>query len=98
LIDALNGQGYRGSFDYVFVPKDTKKGVTRGGSIAFVNFSRASVAEDFCQRFHHDTLPGVSLPETRLEVLPANVQGFKANFDLRLNNLRFERGLSRCLF
>ncbi|CAK0896676.1 unnamed protein product [Prorocentrum cordatum] len=93
LVEVLNGSGCRSSFDFVFVPKDTKRGIVRGGSIAFVNFSNATAARDFCQRFHQSTLPGVSLPGVRLDVSPSNVQGFQANLDLRMMSEHHRKGL-----
>jgi len=78
-IAALNAIGFEGQFDFVHVPMDMKRRKNRG--ILFVNFVEPPTAEAMYQSFHHQTMPGVSMPNKALEITPAYVQGFQENFD-----------------
>jgi hypothetical protein len=84
LMSSLDKTGFLGLYDLTYVPLDIKRRKNRG--IAFVNFLNAAAAEMFYQKFHCRELATVSQGEGKgLEITPAYVQGFEANFARRLD-------------
>eukprot|EP00928_Gymnodinium_smaydae_P008975 TRINITY_DN13312_c0_g1_i1.p1 TRINITY_DN13312_c0_g1~~TRINITY_DN13312_c0_g1_i1.p1 ORF type:complete len:311 (+),score=38.33 TRINITY_DN13312_c0_g1_i1:58-990(+) len=74
--DELRKAGFEGLFDYVYVPINAGRGTSKG--YAFANFLDASTAYSFKEHFDGRKLdiPG---GVKRLEVIPANLQGFTQN-------------------
>eukprot|EP00928_Gymnodinium_smaydae_P090932 TRINITY_DN7463_c0_g1_i1.p1 TRINITY_DN7463_c0_g1~~TRINITY_DN7463_c0_g1_i1.p1 ORF type:complete len:337 (-),score=51.02 TRINITY_DN7463_c0_g1_i1:490-1500(-) len=74
--DELHQAGFVNSFDYVYVPVNTKRGTCKG--YAFLNFVDVATAYMFKQKFDGRLMdvPGAVKP---LEVIPANKQGFSEN-------------------
>jgi hypothetical protein len=82
LIRELNGAGFSGHYDFLYMPMDLRRNVNRGS--AFINFISPEVAERFYLAYHdkHLRTLGGDTPENDrkvLNVLPADVQGFEQN-------------------
>jgi hypothetical protein len=76
---ALDTCGFKGLYDFVYVPIDVKRGKNR--NIAFVNFKDPATAERFYSAFHNQKMTSVSCAQGKyLEVTPAYIQGFEENF------------------
>eukprot|EP00928_Gymnodinium_smaydae_P078502 TRINITY_DN6258_c0_g3_i1.p1 TRINITY_DN6258_c0_g3~~TRINITY_DN6258_c0_g3_i1.p1 ORF type:complete len:331 (+),score=24.78 TRINITY_DN6258_c0_g3_i1:66-995(+) len=76
IIEELNKSGFEKLFDYVYMPLNVRRGTGKG--YAFVNFLDAYTAYRFKEHFDGllmDVLGGVK----RLEVIPANLQGYSQN-------------------
>lgn len=74
VLTVLNATGYRGKFDFLYVPKDFHRFEWNG--YAFVNFRNSKAGADFAERWNLKQWPGM---QHVIEVKPAKVQGLKAN-------------------
>jgi hypothetical protein len=80
LIDQLMACGFVGTYDYVYVPVNTRTDRIRG--YAFINFVHSDFAWAFKQRYEADLAPFQNVEATgkRLQVTPAALQGLEANY------------------
>jgi hypothetical protein len=76
LMREINGAGFLGRFDFIFLPKDPRSKGNRG--FAFCNFDSPQSAELFYQTYHGKKLRNFASDKV-VEVVPADVQGFEGN-------------------
>eukprot|EP00416_Gambierdiscus_australes_P035188 CAMPEP_0171111702 /NCGR_PEP_ID=MMETSP0766_2-20121228/76241_1 /TAXON_ID=439317 /ORGANISM="Gambierdiscus australes, Strain CAWD 149" /LENGTH=232 /DNA_ID=CAMNT_0011573727 /DNA_START=75 /DNA_END=768 /DNA_ORIENTATION=- len=77
LLEELDRRGFAGRYDFCHLPMEFHTGRNKG--FAFVNFVDAEVARSFQATVHESCRWGAELLERALRVVPAEVQGFKAN-------------------
>lgn len=75
LIESIDRCGFTGKYDFVHLPKDTKKGGNLG--FGFVNFKDPVMASRFRVDFENYSFGG----DKRIQLAPARVQGLKANLE-----------------
>ncbi|CAK0872323.1 unnamed protein product [Prorocentrum cordatum] len=66
-------------FNSAHVPMGMKRRKKRGS--LFISIIDPATADAMYQSSHRQTMPGVSLAGKTLEITPADVQGFKENFE-----------------
>jgi hypothetical protein len=76
LMREINGAGFLGHFDFLYLPMDPRSKVNRG--FAFCNFDSAESAKRFFKLFHRKKLRHFSSDKV-VEVVPADIQGFDGN-------------------
>merc|ERR1719160_1736619 len=83
LMEGLNQQGFKGQYDYLYLPLDRENRCNMG--YAFVNFTRSQYADQFFAQFNQrlatDCLPGSLRSEKVCEVCYARIQGREGNLD-----------------
>lgn len=77
-LEEVESRGFKGLFDFVYLPHDFKKGSHVG--FGFINFLKDENALDFVKEFHglylDDQMREAGKP---LRIHPASVQGYEAN-------------------
>eukprot|EP00928_Gymnodinium_smaydae_P086975 TRINITY_DN7134_c0_g2_i1.p1 TRINITY_DN7134_c0_g2~~TRINITY_DN7134_c0_g2_i1.p1 ORF type:complete len:294 (-),score=34.72 TRINITY_DN7134_c0_g2_i1:694-1575(-) len=73
----LDNSGFQDLYDYVYVPVNTVRGTSKG--YAFVNFVDDCAAFKFKLRFDGRLMDAIPGGNRRVEVLPANLQGYAEN-------------------
>lgn len=73
LMNELNSAGFEGTYDFFYLPPDTRNWGNRG--FAFINFLSAESAKAFYSKYHGHKLKNFETT-TPIAVLPADVQGF----------------------
>mmetsp|Transcript_11025 Transcript_11025/g.22791 ORF Transcript_11025/g.22791 Transcript_11025/m.22791 type:complete len:241 (-) Transcript_11025:41-763(-) len=76
LMQQLSAGGFRGMFDFIYVPADSRKRKNRG--IGFVNFTSKMAADAFYQQFHGTKSKHLT-DAKEIFVTPADVQGYEKN-------------------
>lgn len=74
LMNEINGVGFDGTYDFFYLPIDTRNHGNRG--FGFVNFLSAVLAEEFYRKYHGQKLKHFEAT-TPIAVMPADVQGFE---------------------
>jgi len=77
LLEALDARGFRGLYNFFYLPVDFKNGCNMG--YAFINFVNHEAADMFMSAFKGYQLPAKSTKVC--DVCWARVQGFKANIE-----------------
>jgi RNA recognition motif-containing protein len=77
LLDAIDSRGFRGLYNFFYLPVDFKNGCNMG--YAFINFVNHDAADMFMSAFKGYQLPAKSTKVC--DVCWARVQGFKANVE-----------------
>lgn len=98
LMREINGAGFLGRFDFIYLPMDPRSKANRG--FAFCNFDCPQNAELFYQTYHGKKLRHFASDKV-VEVVPADVQGFEDNAEHYLSaraNGRIRSSHSRPLF
>jgi hypothetical protein len=76
LIREINGHGFSGKYDFIYLPMDQRSHANRG--FAFVNFFTADIAMQFYTTFEGNALRHFEA-ELKIAIMPADLQGFEAN-------------------
>jgi hypothetical protein len=76
LMREINLSGFRGKYDFLYLPTDMRKHTNRG--FAFINMVSEESAKEFYRKFHNKSLRlfGAEKP---ILILPADLQGFEEN-------------------
>mmetsp|Transcript_113153 Transcript_113153/g.200643 ORF Transcript_113153/g.200643 Transcript_113153/m.200643 type:complete len:366 (+) Transcript_113153:178-1275(+) len=74
LINEINSAGFDGTYDFFYLPLDTRNYGNRG--FAFINFISSESAEQFYSKYHGQKLKHFEATSS-IAVLPADVQGFE---------------------
>lgn len=76
LMREINLSGFRGKYDFLYLPTDMRKHTNRG--FAFINMVSEESAKEFYRKFHGSALRlfGAEKP---IVILPADLQGFEEN-------------------
>merc|ERR1712232_1268463 len=77
LMGEITNRGFGNAFDFLFIPWDLKKHENVG--YGFINFLHPMYAVDCRDAFHWTYLPFLS-PRKPLNVHPARLQGYEANY------------------
>jgi hypothetical protein len=83
LMSEINGAGFQGCFDFLYIPMDLRSRVNAG--FAVCNFGGRATAARFRETFHGKTLGTCPSDEVVIEVSPADVQGFQGNAKLYMS-------------
>jgi len=76
-LDELDSSGFRGRYNFAYLPRDFCSGGQKG--YAFVNFNSESDAEDFKQMWHNACRLGARPEDNGLDICDNCRQGFAAN-------------------
>eukprot|EP00933_Yihiella_yeosuensis_P004711 TRINITY_DN109110_c0_g1_i1.p1 TRINITY_DN109110_c0_g1~~TRINITY_DN109110_c0_g1_i1.p1 ORF type:complete len:456 (-),score=87.07 TRINITY_DN109110_c0_g1_i1:260-1444(-) len=82
LLEEIESAGFRGHYDFFYLPMDKWTGLSRG--YAFVNFIESSFALKFRDCFEGRCLKGFKSTKF-LAIVPATIQGYDANY-MRYSN------------
>mmetsp|Transcript_77477 Transcript_77477/g.134244 ORF Transcript_77477/g.134244 Transcript_77477/m.134244 type:complete len:400 (-) Transcript_77477:84-1283(-) len=74
LMNEINSVGFDGTYDFFYLPIDTRNHGNRG--FGFINFLSARLAEEFYSKYHGQKLKHFDAT-TPIAVMPADVQGFE---------------------
>mmetsp|Transcript_157984 Transcript_157984/g.291026 ORF Transcript_157984/g.291026 Transcript_157984/m.291026 type:complete len:323 (-) Transcript_157984:215-1183(-) len=74
LRNEINNAGFDGTYDFFYLPLDTRNYGNRG--FAFINFISSESAEQFYSKYHGQKLKHFEATSS-IAVLPADVQGFE---------------------
>jgi len=92
LLKEVNGFGFGGTFDFLYIPMDSRRRSNRG--IAFLNFTTPATALEFAQAIQGRQLKHPSA-QREVEVMPADVQGFERNVENHLEALAGSADLNK---